>query len=363
MTVATRRSRPGAPAYLAALVDIGGLRHPLAWSVLNGTVTDRFDPIVAATLLPAMRTAESLRLSGPVSSTLLSRLPQIQTLFKAWDASLAQVEVAAALASPTIRSPRVAAFFSGGIDSYYTALSHLAEIDALVFVHGFDIRLERRVLLDRISAALREAAGDLGKTLIDVRTDIKRVSRAYVGWSWFHGSALASVALLLAPMFGKFYVPSSLSRTHVAPYGSHPALDPLWSTDAVEVVYDGFDTDRFDKAAVVARSPVAMRWLRVCNERDDDGYNCGRCEKCLRTMVSLELLGALRQCRTLPQRVDPTAVRRLSVVRNREFWEQNIAFAQSREAVGPLVDSLRAVVGQSQPWRPNWTSRWSPRGA
>jgi hypothetical protein len=357
---ATRRSRADTPAYLATLVDIGAVRYPLAWAVRDGVVTNRSDPIVAATLLPAMRSGGSLMLDGPVSPQLLSRLTQIQSLFRAWDTSLTEVDVVAPFAGPTTRSPRAAAFFSGGIDSYYTALSHIDEIDALIFVHGFDIRLERRALIGRISGALQGAARDLGKKLIEVRTDIKRMSRAFVGWSWFHGSALASVALLMAPMFGKVYVPSSLSRTHVAPYGSHPALDPLWSTDAVEVVYEGFDTDRFDKAAEVARSPAALRWLRVCNERDDDGYNCGRCEKCLRTMVTLELLGALRHCQTLPQRVDPMAVRRLSVVRNREFWEQNISFAESTNAAPDLVDALRAVLEESRPWRPTWTIRWSP---
>ena len=74
---------------------------------------------------------------------------------------------------------------------------------------------------------------------------------------------------------------------------SHPALDPLWSTEAVEVVHDGAETRRVDKVAALAASPLALRYLRVCWENRGGAYNCGRCGKCMRTMVDLDLAGAL----------------------------------------------------------------------
>jgi hypothetical protein len=63
-----------------------------------------------------------------------------------------------------------------------------------------------------------------------------------------------------------------------------------------------------DKTAIVARSSLAMETLRPCAGPSAD-YNCGRCEKCLRTMLDLTLAGALERSHTLPHEIDPEALR------------------------------------------------------
>ena len=62
-----------------------------------------------------------------------------------------------------------------------------------------------------------------------------------------------------------------------------------------------------EKAAYISEHPVAMRRLRVCLARDTD-YNCGRCEKCLRTIINLHVAGASGKCETLPEEPDLEAV-------------------------------------------------------
>ena len=62
-----------------------------------------------------------------------------------------------------------------------------------------------------------------------------------------------------------------------------------------------------EKAAYISEHPVAMRRLRVCLARDTD-YNCGRCEKCLRTIINLQVAGASGKCETLPEEPDLEAV-------------------------------------------------------
>ena len=47
--------------------------------------------------------------------------------------------------------------------------------------------------------------------------------------------------------------------------------------------------------------------MRVCLARDTD-YNCGRCEKCLRTIINLHVAGASGKCETLPEEPDLEAV-------------------------------------------------------
>lgn len=85
-------------------------------------------------------------------------------------------------------------------------------------------------------------------------------------------------------------------------------LDPLWSTEGLTVVHDGCEADLNVKLAFVTQSPLVLETLRVC-PGFGNGYNCGRCMKCMRTMVALLQAGALERCRTLPHEIDAEALR------------------------------------------------------
>lgn len=45
-----------------------------------------------------------------------------------------------------------------------------------------------------------------------------------------------------------------------------------------------------DKIEAIADNPIAQKYLHVCVETD---RNCGRCEKCLRTLLSLDAANLL----------------------------------------------------------------------
>jgi hypothetical protein len=76
--------------------------------------------------------------------------------------------------------------------------------------------------------------------------------------------------------------------------GSRADLVPLWSTDRTAVHVDAAELGKLGRAAVVADDPVALAHLKVCWVRDGS-RNCGRCEKCLRTMTCLAVAGALER--------------------------------------------------------------------
>jgi lipid II:glycine glycyltransferase (peptidoglycan interpeptide bridge formation enzyme) len=268
------------------------------------------DFLLPLALPPAMITGSRLKLPGRVSSRLIATLPLLQDTFHVWGthnwgANFQHVPVDVEAQSKGAKpASGVACFFSGGVDSFYTLLKNRSKITHLIFVHGFDIILANRSLRAKASHAAREVATELGKNLIEVETNLRSFSDSLVNWDQYHGAALASVGLLFQHLFREILIPSTLPYAELYPWGSHPLLDPLWSTDLTRFEHYGCDATRDDKAAYISNSESAMRWLRVCWVNSSSAYNCGHCEKCRLTMMNLHAAGALGRCKTLPETLD-----------------------------------------------------------
>ena len=259
----------------------------------------------------AMKLGATLNLPA-VDATALENASKAQAVLAGWFDDLKPVHVQATTTALSPGGVGVGCFFSGGVDSFFSALRHSDDITHLIFVRGFDIAYTDDDLGDRAAGAARAAATAMGKQFVEVRTNIRAVSDPHVSWGLqFHGAALAMVGLALAPHLSQVIIPAGDYQDELFPWGSHPDLDPLWSSSAVRFVHDGTDTTRPDKVAAIARHQVVLDHLRVCWESPGGAYNCGRCEKCLRTMISLRTVGALRSCRTLPDSLDVRAVRRV----------------------------------------------------
>jgi len=246
---------------------------------------------------------------GRVSPLLAGNLETIRDIFAAWIAGGRKVPLSFELSSDHAAPAKgVSLFFSGGVDSFYSLIKHKDEVDNLVLVHGFDIPLADTKSFALAEAQARDVANIFGKRLIVVRTNLHFEQPSVPGgWGMYHGAALAAVAHALAPNHGKVFIASSASYVDLHPWGSHPLLDPLWSTEAARIVHDGGET-RMNKLREVARHPEALARLRVCWE-DPSSYNCGLCEKCLRTMLGLRALGVER-CEAFPDTLKLENLRR-----------------------------------------------------
>jgi len=269
-------------------------------------------------LLRAVSEREPANL-GHVSPLLASNVETIRDIYVAWT-GLSQITLAFEVAPAAAPCSGVSLFFSGGVDSYYSLIKHRDEIESLVFVHGFEIPLADLETFASAQAQVREAAGLFGKRLIVVRTNMRwerpndppltnlswEWPHSPCGWFMGHGAGMATVAHALAPNHGKMYIASSHSYADLHPWGSHPLLDPLWSSEAVQIVHDGGET-RVEKLRVLAQYPEALKRLRVCH-RSYGSENCGLCEKCLRTMLGLLAVGVDR-CAAFPDTLTPELVR------------------------------------------------------
>jgi hypothetical protein len=237
-------------------------------------------------------------------------------------------------------------FFTGGVDSFYTLIRR-PDVELLIYVHGFDIALHRTDARDQVSRLLADVSTSTGKRVIELESDLRRTLDPLADWgSHVHGAALASTALLLTSLHDRVYIPSTHSYADLGPWGSHPAIDPLWSTEAVQVVHDGAEASRFEKIRTIAQHPVALRNLRVCWQ-ETSFLNCSACEKCLRTMTSLEILGVLPLATTLTQTLDLDALT-AATLRNENdaaFARENLA-AALEHGHAPIAAAIRTALGR-----------------
>ncbi len=341
----------GASGEAAARVSVEGRGHTVTYrsSALDSALdTGRAeDAFLALALEPAMEEGRSLTIRGAVSPKLLVATNEAQGLLfdfdrTAWHAGLRRVAVDARYRHwSTGAAGGVGCFFSGGVDSFFSVLTHRHEITHLVFVHGFDVRLDDSELRDRVAHEVRGAAADLGKPLIEVETDLRETFDPLSDWERYHGGALASVALLLRGVLGRMYVPASDPLAVMVPWGSHPLLDPLWGSEDLTIVNDGGEADRGQKVASFRDEPVPLQRLRVCWENAEGAYNCGRCTKCVRTMVDLRMAGLLEQCATFPDVVDPSQVAQATLsLQFRILWHRYLA---QLERTGEDPDLGRAI--------------------
>ena len=104
-------------------------------------------------------------------------------------------------------------------------------------------------------AAVAEA---LGKQLIEIETNVRDVCRHFGTRTTAWGPALACAALLLQDRLDRILVGATDTYATLIPWGTHPLLDPLFGTEALEIVHDGCEATRVEKLERIAALQVAL---------------------------------------------------------------------------------------------------------
>jgi hypothetical protein len=321
---------------------------------------------LATALMPAMRSGGTLRMEAAISPRVLRTQREFQAIQAAWsldwpfgDPPLREVEVVAPVrqAGPRNRTGRVAAFFSGGVDSWATVLTE-PDVTDLVFVRGIDILSRapnQEGLAERVEAQLRGAADELELPLHVVETNLRDLSEAkgaedpLARWEAYNNSALAAVALFLGSAFDRVLIACDYDYEVQVNYGASLTIDHLWSNEELEIADAGGRFSRVERTAIAAESPAARKSLRVCWENPGGAYNCGRCRKCLMTMASLDAFGALGKVETLPREIDLEllAAQEPPILGALIFWEEALEAAQAAKKP-ELESALTRVVTASR---------------
>jgi hypothetical protein len=337
---------------LSAAVQVGDTAHPVRFRAYGAPVATGIEPFLPISLLVAMRLHLPLQAARAISPRLHGQLGLLQQRFQAPDPELAVSDVRIAAGPPTEGRPaeRVGVFFSGGADSFYTLLEHRTEITDLIYVHGFDIPIDNRWAHEAALANARGVARHFGKRLLHVETDLRQFSDRYALWAeHLCGPALAAVAHLLRPQLGRVLIAGEYFST-VERRASRIDLDPLWSTEAVEIVHVGHDITRVQKLGTIAHEEVVQRSLRVCWQNQEGRMNCCACSKCLRNMAALRLHGLLDRMTTFPVPLDLNKLAALELDREWPHQAESIAemlrLVEARGTDPELARALRACYRQ-----------------
>lgn len=309
------------------------------------------DPFVPLALLVGLRQRRPVRIEGPVSTALLASLPTVTDNLLTWYPALRRVDVTAR--SPVPPAPRVgrgvACFFSGGLDSFYSVLRPPREVTHLLFVHGFDLRLEDVALRAAVAPRVRDAAAGLDATLLEIETDLRRWSDPHADWTWYCHAGLVATALLVSHALDEIRIAATIADAHRPP-ALRGGARRTWDNGGARIVSDGAEATRPGKARVVAASPAARRHLRVCWENRDGRYNCGACPKCLRTRLALEVVGVRGAFPDFAGPLDLEAVATLPAVRrsDRQMLEECLWEAQGRPDLEPVAAAMRAALSRGE---------------
>ena len=278
------------------------------------------NPWCVALLPLAVTLKEPLRIYAPVDRTLLEGCRAIQEIWAAWYPQLAPVAVEAESQSLSgvEEAGRTGLFFSGGVDSFATLLefqrspTHRSDrVTDLLLIQGADIPLSDSSAFHRLRTAVAEVAEAFDTSLVDLTTNLRETRWRVTDYPHLsHGALLAGCGLAMENRFSRLVIASSAPYYRLQPYGSHPITDPLYSSQRTRIRHHGARLDRPQKIASIAHDPVVLEHLRVCWLGGNDS-NCGRCPKCLLTMVGLELSGSLDRCKTLPGPSGLKALRQL----------------------------------------------------
>lgn len=312
-------------------------------------------------LIPALYFGERrLALDEAICPQLKEGLETVMRIMHHWTSGqFKPLNIDAPLAPEALHENKhrhAAIFLSGGMDSLSAlkrikdgyALTHPAYPRDALLVHGFDIGgvIERGAkyhVFERARAAMLPVAADAGLNLIPVYTNIRHLCDDRDLWlNQFFGAVLAAAVHAFSRRINLAWLASSYDIPHLHPCGSHPLLDPEYGSADLQIRHRDVGLSRMEKLKIAAGWEVAFQNFRVCLANVPDKLNCGRCEKCVRTMLELEALGLLHKTRAFEDdAVDPAWLDAFSItIRVREpFYEELVEPLRSRGR-GDLAEKI-----------------------
>lgn len=271
-------------------------------------------PFLAALFMPCMKKGEDIVIEGTIPEDLKLQLPKIMDVVTGWNVGFKKIHITSATTSEEIKNTTaVGNFFSGGVDSFYTYLKHQDSVTHLISIKSWEIPPEiTSVSAETEKDNTHEIAEKQNLKVITVESNYKEIIEPVLDWEWNLGGNMAAVALMLRNGLKAAYIPSGMRLDQLCPYGTHPDLDPLWSTNTIKIFHDGCEYSRLEKVLhSISKSSLALTHLRVCTHNLKSQENCNKCFKCIVTKMALLCADVLDKTPTFDRKLDLDLIRRV----------------------------------------------------
>lgn len=233
----------------------------------------------------------------------LNSLSKIKLVFKQWypQFSFSSNIYVENIVSNQFNNSEHGLLFSGGVDSLTSFIRHKNKHPDLYTVWGADIPLQENDFWEKVRNRISLFSNQERVNVHFIKTNMQQLlnqsllARDYslIGW-WGpvnHGLMLLGLVVPLTTNgIGTVLIAATHTKDFKEPWGSHPSIDNNIAWANVRVVHDGYEISRHEKIRCIIEHPEYLPHLRVCYSSHSD-YNCGRCEKCLRTITALILEG------------------------------------------------------------------------
>jgi len=262
--------------------------------------------VISIFLPHAILTGREIYTKVPVDETYLQNVGKFVEVFRKWHKSNfyfwrrrfnlnLKLNAPSKKIKPTATKKKKVLTFTLGVDSFYTLYSNIKNIDAILFIVGFDIGFHQEKLLNETLKNLKKVAKLHDKELIICETDLRSKVNHGQGFAWgtyFHGPAIFNVFHCFKESCEAIIASSNVSlEAKDFIWGAHPLIDKYHSSSKLTIKHDRY-LSRVEKIKFILDFDIrCLNFLRVCWRNFDQKYNCSKCEKCLRTLHTIELFG------------------------------------------------------------------------
>jgi len=250
----------------------------------------------------AMEQGCDLIVEGAVSKRLVDSINnKVKTMFLTLCPELNDIQITTIEAKKTWSNTVKAKItgFSGGVDSWYTALkgeASEASFASFLFTnvgqHGTENAqntfVERSKLAEKI-------VSPFNKPLINLHSNVDDCFK--LQFQQRHTICNVACALLLQAGFSEFFYAAGFTandsaiREHTDMAILDEFLLPLLSTERMVFLSSGGELGRIEKLEYISSIEKFSGHLYVCTEKGLPVKNCGHCFKCRRTQLALHRLG------------------------------------------------------------------------
>jgi len=314
------------------------------------------DGFVCGMIFYAMRIGQNVEVRGRMSLDCLRNLNEFQKAWCVWKPSVYnEIDIIPDELVERVETRHESiAVFSGGVDSTFLLLKHGTDPlgpaayrpKTALMVHGFDVPLDETRQFNALKERSSELINELGLELYTVATNSKELGLQE--WADSFASQLAACLHNYSHEFGYGLVGSSEPyNALVLPWGSNPVTDHLLSGGALRVVHDGAGYSRTEKVGELAKFPTATKTLKSCWEGKETFKNCGRCEKCIRTLLNFKAVGVSDPgCFDAP--LDNALIKSIHISNDAQFAELKsiVDYATAKKLYGDWLDELKARVAR-----------------